>query len=495
MKNKYDIAIIGSGMGGLVSAALLADLDKKIIILEKEPKPGGYLTEFKNNGFTFDVSLHLLNGCKEGCYTYEILKRCGILDDIKFLSPKYLYRSVFPDFDLRIPQANIEKYKELLIEHFPQDHKGIVNLFEEMTLIYKNVKNYISGTKSSAAQLLPYLKNNYETVLSSHISDKKLKAIISQLWIYLGLPPSMLRAIDFCYPWFDYTGNGGYYIENGSYAIVKALVNQIKKKGGEFLFNTRVGRIVVDNGLCKKVTFGSNEIYSDMLISNVDLTRTVHELIGAGEFSRRSIERLKTMVPSLSAFEVFLGLDVDLSKIYPDDYEIFVNDDYDIDAQYKASFVSNANKAPFVITINSNLNRNSANPGCSTVTLIMLVGYDHWISRSKDEYQDKKQKIASTLIKRASKVLPELSRHVKKMVISTPVTFERYTNNLRGAIYGYAYTKQNKTEIRANTLLKIKNLYFASAWARQGSGVAKVLHAADDVATKIKADIKNQVMV
>ena len=114
MKSKYDIVVIGSGIGGLVSAALLLDLNKKILIIEKEPKPGGYLTEFRNKGFTFDVSLHLLNGCSEGGFVKDVFKRCGIIDNIRFLKPKFLYRSIFPDFDLRIPQTNIEQYKELL---------------------------------------------------------------------------------------------------------------------------------------------------------------------------------------------------------------------------------------------------------------------------------------------------------------------------------------------------------------------------------------------
>ena len=81
--------------------------------------------------------------------------------------------------------------------------------------------------------------------------------------------------------------------------------------------------------------------------------------------------------------------------------------------------------------------------------------------------------------------MPEIKRYVQKKVVSTPVTFERYTNNSRGAIYGYAQTKGGKIEVRPNEIKKMKNLYFASAWARQGSGIVKVLRSADEVVKKI----------
>ena len=484
VKKKYDIVIIGAGIGGLVSAALLVDSGKKILIIEKEPKPGGYLTEFKNEGFSFDVSLHLLNSCSEGQYVHNMLKKCGVIDEIKFLKPKYLYRSIFPDFDVNIPQTNLEKYKEILKDISPESAKGIDLLCDEGVKIYEAV-NHQKESNCISPLLMPYLRNNCDEMINKYIKDVKLKALIAQLWIYFGLPPKMLRAVDFCYPTFDYMMKGGYYVEKGSYAIVKALVNYIRNKGGDFLFNKNVGRISVENNVCKKVAFGKDEIFCDTIISNIDLTKTTYELIGSSAFSQASIKRLKSMEPSISAFEVFLGLDVDLKEHYPDDYEIFVNSEYDLEKQYEDCIHSNAKKAPFVMTINSNVNKFSAPIGKSVVTIVMLSGYDYWIAKSKGEYQDKKQRIADILIKRARKVLPEIGSNIIKKVVSTPVTFERYTNNTKGAIYGYSRTTNEKAEINPHSIAKIDNLYFASAWVKQGSGVAKVMRSAEEVAKKI----------
>jgi len=484
MKDKYDIVVIGSGIGGLVSAALLSNAGKKVLIIEKEPKPGGYLTEFKDEGFLFDVSLHLLNGCSEGQYSNDVFSRCGIIDDINFVKPKYLYRSVFPDLDVSIPQSDFDAYKKLLIEHFPKSENGIDSLFKKAREVFRGV-----ATEGSSAPIIPelsaYLKTSASAVMNHQIKDKRLKALLCQIWMYFGLPPSMMRAVDFWYPWFDYAHNGGYYLEKGSAAIVKALVNRIKNNGGDFLFNKSVGRIVVENDICKKVSFGKNEIFSDVIISDIDLDKTVYELIGIDKFRPSSVKKLKTIKPSISAFDIFMGLDIDLKKIYTDDYEIFVNTDYDIDRQYRSSLQNRARTAPFAIAIYSNVNKFAAPEGKSVVTITMLSGYNYWVSRSEGEYQNKKHKVADILVKRAANIIPEIKSHMQRMIVSSPVTFERYTNNSKGAIYGYVQTAGSGLEVRPNELMKIKNLYFASAWARQGSGIMKVLRSADEVTRKI----------
>ena len=251
------------------------------------------------------------------------------------------------------------------------------------------------------------------------------------------------------------------------------------------MFNKNVGRILNGDGSGLRVAFGREEIPCTTIISNVDLTKTVFELIGANKFRPASIEKFKNVEPSISAFEVFLGLDVDMTRICPDDYEIFVNSGYDINKHYADSLGNNARTAPFVITINSNVNKFSAPKGRSIVTLIMLAGYDYWISKSRSEYEDKKERVADILVDRASKVIPEIRSHIQKKVVSTPVTFQRYTNNSAGAIYGYSRTLRGMQEVRPNYIKDIPNLYFASAWAKQGSGVLKVLYSAEGVYRKM----------
>jgi phytoene dehydrogenase-like protein len=486
IRDRYDIIVIGSGAGGLASAAILADTGKSVLVIEKESRPGGYLTEFKRGAFTFDVSLHLVNGCGQGKYVSNVLKRCGIMDQIKFIKPKYLYRSVFPDMDIRVPQMDPRGYIDLLCVHFPRAKSGIEAFFSEISIVF--------GQMDGECHLPPitpllgkYLKNNFQAILDQYMDDVAAKAVIAQLWMYFGLPPSMLRAVDFAYPCYDYMVNGGYYPEGGSYSIAVALEGACKIRGVDFIYNNRVEKILVRDHNCYGVMFNKELILCDSVISNSDARDTVFDLAGKEHYSQNSIEKIGRIIPSISAVEVFLGLNADLKAEHPDDYEIFVSGGYDLDAEYRSSLNGDVNKAPFAIGLYSNIDKEACSKGKSTATIIMLSGYDHWAAMSKNEYLYNKEKAAEALIARAARIIPELGNNIAVKTVSTPLTFERYTGNSKGALYGYIATAEGKDgiEVRPNELKDIRNLYFASAWARQGSGVMKALRSAEDVYRKI----------
>jgi phytoene dehydrogenase-like protein len=351
-----------------------------------------------------------------------------------------------------------------------------------MAEAYGAVKGRSSGR--SAAGLLKFIASDFGTVIDRHIKDARLKAILCQLWIYMGLPPSKLRAIDFIYPFFDYLSGGGYYLEKGSYEIVRNLESRIRDNGGVFMLGCRARSVSRSGQGPYRIDLDSGSVYCDTLVSNIDAAGTLR-MFGEDAFCPESAERIGSITPSISAFEIFLSIGADLGGRYPDDYEIFINDGYDPEAQYRSCLENDARLSPFVITLNSNLNPFSAPRGRSAVSIIMLSGYGGWKRLSRRDYLDRKDEMAGILIERASKVIPEIGSAVRHVTVSTPVTFERYTGNSCGAIYGYSGVFARRPGIRLNDLPGRGDLYFASAWAGQGSGVAKVLGAADEVYRKV----------
>jgi len=484
VKDKYDVVIVGSGIGGLVSAVLLSEAGRSVLVIEKEPGPGGYLAGFTIDGFAFEPSLHLLNGCSEGRYTYEILKQCKITDKIRFIKPKYLYRGIFPDFDIRVPQSDPDKYKSILIGLFPDSEHGIEELFSSTLKMFREI-TASDGVRTISPILMPYFRRTCGEVLGQYIKDEKLKAIIVQPWTYFGLPPSLLRAVDFFYPWYDYVCNGGYYVKRGGLGLVNELYDRAEANGATFVFNQKVDKVEVHDNYCKHVIFGSAKVSCGVLISGADLFSTVTDLIGAKHLPQTTLNKIKSIMPSISNFEIFLGLSTDLRNKYSDDYEILISSDYDPDSQYNASLSDDVKAAPFSITLYSNIDNSCTSGNKSMITINMLSGYDHWKIKSDEEYRGKKDEVADILIKRACKIIPEIEDNIQTKVVSTPTTFERYTNNYKGAIYGNNRSIGSLAEVRPGNSLKIKNLHFASAWARQGSGVEKVLHSAGEVVKRI----------
>jgi len=122
----YDVIIIGSGMGGLTAGNILAKKGYKVLIIEKHFISGGCTTNFKRKEFTFDASIHLLNGCERGGMIYNILRKFNAQDSIEFIKVKEIFHWIDPriNIDLRI-SSDFKTYINDLVKLFPDFEKEI----------------------------------------------------------------------------------------------------------------------------------------------------------------------------------------------------------------------------------------------------------------------------------------------------------------------------------------------------------------------------------
>ena len=124
----YDVVIIGSGGGGMSAGARLSLGGKKVLVIEKNDKVGGYMTNFKRGDYIFEVSMHSLDGYNEGFFNRKLFKKLGIFDQMKPIMCDPMYRALYPDDTVEIP-ADIDTYIDLLKNKFPHESKGIDKLF------------------------------------------------------------------------------------------------------------------------------------------------------------------------------------------------------------------------------------------------------------------------------------------------------------------------------------------------------------------------------
>jgi len=491
--DQWDAVIIGAGLGGLSCAAAFARQGFKPLVLEQHSVPGGYATSFKRpGGFEFDVSLHSISvGLRNG--VANLIQGFPEIQDIEFVPHKVLYRVIFPGHDIRVPHRDVEGYIKLLAGHFPGEQDGIRRLFQAMQGLAADLSKYSAAggntDMSTFPRDFPYLSravtSTWGEFQDSYIKDPKLKAIVSSLWGYFGLPPSRLATIYYAMPTIGYLSQGGYYPVGRSQKISNALARVIEDRGGKVVLRSRVQSILVEDHVARGVrTVDGTEYRARVIVSNANAYDTFHKMMAEGEYLKEYLARLDGFGVSLSSFQVFLGLRKDLVReTGVRESEIFCEAGYDSDENYNTLLRAEVEKGGVYVTLYDNLYPGYSPKGKNTLNIMVLQGYEPWkkyetdyFAGRKKAYQAEKERMAEVLIRKVeAQLLPGLSKTIEVKEIGTPLTNQRYTGNYRGAIYGWDQTLDNSMPRRLPHRTPIKNLYLAGAWTQPGHGYGAVI--------------------
>ncbi len=486
MKSEYDVIFIGAGLGGLTAASLIAQKGKKVLVIDKHNIAGGYATNFKRKDFEFDVSLHSFDGVVKGGNSYKIIEASGVADKIEFLGHDTLYHYQCGDIDIKVKHQDIEGYKKQLVHYFPEEEGNIERLFSEADKNYKDMSGFLYSTKRFFLRIMAtplfyrrILKYEHYTVddyFSRYTKNEKLKAALSAQWSYYGLPAKDLAFGYFSYPFIDYLRFGGYSIKGGSQKLSNALVDTIVEHGGEVQLASPVTKIVTNEknkiiGIESKKT---GFVRAKKIVSNISPYAVV-SLTGDEQFDQKFKQNLKQLKPSISGFQVYLGLNCTLDKlgVKKDEYIRFFSPTLSQREQFDNLKNGNVfeDKTGWSINYFSNVDDSLVSPGKSSLGLFTLVGTSNWHSLSKMEYREKKQELTQVLIDKASKVLPGLVDHIEVCEAGTPRTMTKFTNNPGGAIYGFEQNiKQSGLFRRFPQKYPLKGLYQVGAWTFPGAG-------------------------
>lgn len=492
-EDTFDVIVIGSGLGGLSCGAAFARQGFKALVVEQHDKVGGYATAFSRpGGFTFDVSLHSTTvGEREG--RYDLIQGFPEITSVEFLPHPTLLRSLFPEHDIRAVQRDPGAFINMLSKLFPEESPGIQGLFEDMEMLARDIGRLTSARgqvdMSRFAVDFPALAKfhamTWAEMMSTRISNPKLKAVVSCQWGYYGLPPSKLSCFYYALPFMGYLANGGFYPKGRSQDISNAFAHFIRERGGTILLNTKVDSILLEGSSAVGVSTADGRTFkSRAIVSNADPFTTFQKMIGDQSLLAEYTGRWKDYSVSLSSFQVFLGLKEDLvQKLGLTDSEFFVETSYDPEAGYAHALSADVEDGGYGVTLYDAVNPAYSPPGKNTINIMTLQGYGPWekyekayFSGDKAAYRKEKERMADVLIQRAEeKLLPGLAKAIEVKEIGTPLTNIRYTGHRRGAAYGWDQTVNNSGGTRVGHSTPIKNLYIAGAWSRPGHGYGAVI--------------------
>jgi all-trans-retinol 13,14-reductase len=480
-----DVIVIGSGIGGMTSAAALAHRGYKVLVFEAGLKPGGYCQSFSRKGFRFNTSVHKAGGYMSSYLKDCFLKELGVEDPLQWINfPEFVQ---IEDFRSEIDNVNLP---EALCRYFPQEADNVQRFFRETTQLFDEFmhleRNRDDLTAFNPAKIPLFMKYQTATIgqiLDDYFHDPRLKAIlyaVSEGTSFLvGLVPITLFALS----------SGKCYLPvGGMESFIERLIKVLERNGGQIHYRSRVNKILVKNGRVCGVEVNGQQYTSRYIVSNVDLRVTYAELIGEEHMKPSHMEKImKRWKVSPSCISVWVGLDREMEHFgwqgenityYPSFEKVF-----DVREQVITPGGKLSSDLYSFIGSSANLDPTSNPAGCSQFTLGIPIASDfegNWgigeDGKKGAAYREVKQRVADRLLDLGSEVIPGLRDHIAHLEIGTPLTYERYSGNIGGAYLGYALDARFLTDrIRPDAKGLLPGLYFSSNWSAMGGGVTKIM--------------------
>jgi all-trans-retinol 13,14-reductase len=478
----YDTIIIGSGIGSLTTAVLLAKRGQKVLILERHYTAGGFTHIFKRKGYEWDVGIHYIGGMGKDSSVLKKIFDYITDSNLKWADMGPVYdRIVLGDktYDFVKGVAN---WTQKMLEYFPQEETAIRGYLDLVFDVSKTSRNFfIEKTFSPWMSKLfgwyfrnPYLKyagQTTESVLRKLTdNDTLIKVLCGQYGDY-GLPPkqsSFAMHASLVRHYFS----GGFFPIGGSSQIVETIAPVLHRLGSAILISAEVDQIRIEDNQAVGVQMkDGKEFRATNIVSNAGIFTTYNSLIPAASFQQHQLgKQLKQVKHSVAHACLYIGLEgtPEQLKLPKANYWIYP-EDLSHDACVERYLKDQNEPFPVVyISFPAAKDPDWSNryPGKSTVDIITLVPYEtfaawdgkRWKKRGAD-YEAIKEKIAQRLLAVLYQKEPQLKGKVEYYELSSALTTKHFVNYERGELYGIDHdtTRFKHSFLRPRTA--VKNLY------------------------------------
>ena len=459
---KYDVVIVGAGVGGLACANYLAKAGLAVLLLERHAIPGGYAGSFRKKGFYFDAAAHYLSSCRESGQVGRLIQDHNLSQFLQLERVDPSDTLLFPSGPVEIA-ATPSEFASNLSKVFPRDRKGIHDLFK-----------YLQDTP--ATQLYVDLKTKlFSQVLDEFLQDYRLKAHLEILLGNIGAPASRASALSAAFLFREYIFDGGYYPKGGMQQFCDALTKRFSSYGGDIALGMPARGLIIKDGAIKGVLVrGGLSVECSHVVANCDPFQLVTELINgsAGNALAEYKTKLEQGLPSISAFMLHIGLSTSLENRIPYRGCIWYSPTFDIQScfsNWMDGEVDFKNDGFIFASFPSAHNPDLAPEGKSSVQLITGATF-----RSPEYWDQNSERLADAIIQRAERFIPNLSRDIEFRLVATPQTLRKYTMNHAGAMYGWAPIPKQVGQGRALDHLPIRGLSLVGHWAGPPAGTGGI---------------------
>ncbi|MDR0303200.1 MAG: NAD(P)/FAD-dependent oxidoreductase [Chitinispirillales bacterium] len=508
MENKkYDIAVIGAGLGGLVASAILAKNGRKILLVEQHSVAGGCATTFKRKGFSMEVGLHEIDGLYPKDNKVALFEKLDVFKNVEFLKSREFYKVQNTDKTIDFTMGNgVEAVQTELCRRFPEDKKGIKKFFSTLLGIRRDLYIVTNNPKlkflilAFSPFIIPHLIGNYNQTLGKfldkYIKSENLKLILAANTNYFHDNPYELSIIWFASAQANYIIGGGHFVKGGSQNLSNYFAKIIKENGGELVFNTAVTQIITDETAAKVVGIKAknqknevSEFYADKIIANCAIP-VLYDLLPPIQ-SGILREKYKKFKPACSLLSVYIGFSKSLNEVGVNAYStIILSEKFKTLNDLAVNMNSDFETVPIIFVDYGQIDDSMSPKGKSCGSICLTDYIENWENLTDEEYKSKKKNVAEILINRLNNEFNGIKDLIEGYEVGTPRTICNYTGNPFGSAYGFAQIPGQMITQRPKHKTPIKNLYISSAYSIPGGGFSGTILGGAMCASEIIKEYK-----
>ena len=503
----WDAIIIGSGMGGLTTAAALSRTGMRCLVIEQHYVPGGFTHDFQRKGFTWDVGVHAVGALAPNRQLRNMFDYISE-DRLKWEFFGDTYETFrFPGNEKFVFPSDKKKFRQAMEDYFPNEKESIRKYFQyidqaakEMSFYYlakampTPVMKFMNATGSGGKKWRAKLT---EDVLNELNLSEKCRAVLVSQWGYYGDVPkdSSFAMQAMVVKHFQY---GAYYPIGGSSMIAKEIIETIRKTGGDVVVRSAVKELILENGKCVGVKAnhrdGTYELRSPIVLSAISALSLVRHLIPESYQQIPWAQELKSFHQTPPHVCLYIGFEGDVEKAGATHSSQWVNQTWNMNQKYWNCEDPKA-RPPILFVSFPSIKDPAHDPTemkkhtGEVVTFVNFELFKKWQDSKRgkrpEEYDELKKNIEERILAEFKEAFPELAKLIVYHELSTPLSTTFYVDTPEGAIYGLEHTPKRFLSAHLQTRTPIPGLYMSASDVATG-GVAGAMTGGMLAAATIK---------